>query len=929
MNDVQNVNQNIALTNKAAKVEYNKIQKVSNFFRGDNTNNSKQPKKLSYDIKEIFYTSRIKENEYEPKLLLEKLPAVFRFENTHNSNDSKTTTKTKNSSNDQKNNYNKLSINNSNEVSPDYKRYKNDRPKKRSENKKYNNFFIEEEINIQNQLQNKTYNNKNNKNNKDIIPLKIFTKTNNDNCNYKQKSSTTDYNKSIFTYNNNNIKNNNNNNNNHLKTDFSEYENLRPKKNNLIDLGYHNFPQQFNLKNTNFNKSLGEKFRYSEKIRQTTFNVRGNNIKNIYNEVLNTSELCKNRNIRKSSDSDVYPTKLNYIEKNIMKKNERSGSYMNMVNYQDFLQLDPYGYSPNATTTTNNNININTMTNNNLSSDSKTIKDEEMRLSAKPLLHPIIPNRKNSKEKEKMRVSRYINNNIRNIKNTSKISKMSIITENIFNEMNFDKKNIIKNININKNNYKISIDNINEGITFKYNNGFKYYFNLTYGNIFFLKEVQYNLAKGISTSIKSWNKIFNDNNNYLKIISRLLNTPENHFTFIIEYPRDSENINDIVNSVGLNDPRLIYFIVSEIYKNILILKHEQNEIIKDNKNISFCLCDLFLTAKEELKIMPPVIRKIPINASKSFNDNNNNNNKTKKDNNNGYICDCKKNIELLIQLFNIPTNNIAFFSLGLCILQLVTQNFLFKLKSYNLLIKEKNNNKYCCFIHSLLHIEENNCNCNKKKDLLLKNFLSQYNNKLINFIHQCMNNEEIKNYPNSDFIDCYDMMEKKIDLSMKELLSIINFNDNNYISLDNFLKNFKLLFGEMEIQKNDFKSLLHENKVINVIKRSFNVDKKELKDIIYKIIDNEDNEKNSELYDKDDFYQNENYANSGNCFYNDSCFSKIIDNNNNTNININNINKSKIRTIINDKNIDNKINNFHYNKNHVIFKNYNHSENNS
>jgi hypothetical protein len=255
---------------------------------------------------------------------------------------------------------------------------------------------------------------------------------------------------------------------------------------------------------------------------------------------------------------------------------------------------------------------------------------------------------------------------------------------------------------------------------------------------------------------------------------------------------------------------------------------------------------------------------------------------------------------------------------------MITQNFLYKLKSYNILIKDK---KYlnCCFIHSLLHIEDNNDNYNAKKDLLLKNFLSQYDNKLISFIHQCMKFEEIKNYPNSDFIDCYYMMEKKIDLSMKELLSIINFNDNNYISLNNFLKNFKLLFDEMKLEKNNFKSLLHENKVINVIKRSFNVDKKELKDRIYKIIDNEDNEKNYELSDKDDYAQNDIYANSGNSFFNASCFSKIVDNNNNNNI----INNNKIRTIINDYNNDNKMNNFDYNKNHIIFKNYNHSESNS
>ena len=900
MKNTQNLNQNILSNNKAVKLEYNKILKVSNFFRGENTNNNKQPKKLSYDTKEIFYTSRIKESEIEPKLLLEKLPPAFHFKNTQNSNDSKTTTQTKNSSKEHKNNYNKLSINDSNETSPDCKNDMNIyKLKKNSEESKIiNNFFIEEEINIQKYLQNKKSYTNNNKNNNDIIPLKIVTKTNNDF--FGVQKSSTDYNKNILIC-------NNINNNNHLKTDLSEYENLRPK-NNLIDLGYNPKLYKNNLnKNTTFNISKGEKFRSSDRIKQNTFNSNNKKIKNIYNEVLNNSDLYRN-NFRKGSDSEVYPTKLNYIEKKIMKKDERSGSYMNMVNYQDFLKVDPY-YSPNVT-----NTNINTITNNNLTNEAKTIKESEgLRLSAKPFLHPIIPNRKNSQNsKEKMRVSKYIDKNIQNIKTINKMPKMSIITENILNgiklDININKKNIIQNIN-NSRNKRIYLENINEGITYKYNNGFKYYFNLTYGNIFFLKEVQYHLAKGMSTSINAWNKIYNENHNYLNIITRLLNTPENHYTFIIEYPKGGENLYDIVNSIGLNDQKLIYHIISEIYKNILILKHDENEIIKDNQNIPFCLCDLFLTINEELKIMPPVIRKIPINASKIFN-----NNKNKKDN---YICcnicECKKNLENLIKLLNIQKTNISFFSLGLSILQIITQNFLFKLKSYNIIIKQKHKFK-CCLVHSLLNIEDE-C-CNKINDLLLINFLSQYDNKLINFIHQCTRFEEIKNYPNSDFIDCYYMMEKTLDLSMEEILSIITYNDNNYISLDNFLKNFKLLFNEMKFNKDDFKSLLHENKVIHAIKRSFNIDKKELKNKIYKIMDNEDND---ELYERDDFYQNDIYANSGRCFFNGSSL-KVIDNNNNNNNN-------KIKTIINDN--DNKRNGFHYNKNLVIFKNYKSNEKNS
>ena len=451
-------------------------------------------------------------------------------------------------------------------------------------------------------------------------------------------------------------------------------------------------------------------------------------------------------------------------------------------------------------------------------------------------------------------------------------------------------------------NKKKDIENINEGITYKMKNGFKYYFNLRNINIYFLKEVQYNLAKGVATSIKSWNEIYSENINYLNIISRKLNTPENHYTFIIEYPLGGESLYDIVNSIGLCEPKLIYYIIFEIYKKILKLKEENNEAIKEYKNIPFCLCNLFLTINEELKIMPPIIRKIPVNATKTNNDD-----KNKKENNSYYNeCECKKNFDILIQQINLPKKNISFFCLGLSILQIITNNFLFNLKSFNILIKQKNNFN-CCLIHSLKNIEEKICDT--EKDLLILNFLSRYDNKLFHFIHQITRFKEIEKNPNSDFIDCYYMMEKRIDLSMKELYKIIHLNTNNYISLDNFLKSFKLLFNDMKVDKNNFRALLNKNKVLNVIKRSFNIDKNILKNKIYNIIDN--NEFNDDLLETNVY---ENFANNGNCFFNDSL--KNIEKEN-----------KKIMTIINDtSNTENKRNSFNFNKNNIIFKNYNSSE---
>ena len=126
------------------------------------------------------------------------------------------------------------------------------------------------------------------------------------------------------------------------------------------------------------------------------------------------------------------------------------------------------------------------------------------------------------------------------------------------------------------------------------------------------------------------------------------------------------------------------------------------------------------------------------------------------------------------------------------------------------------------------------------------------------------------------------------------------------IILINFLNNFKLLFNNMKIEKNYFNVLIHENKVIDIIKRCFNIDKRELKIKIYKIIDNNKNE-------DEDF--NQNFANSGNCFFNASSMKKMENNNNN-----------KIKTINNEHN-NMKYNK--YNKNLVIFSNYNISENNT
>ena len=225
------------------------------------------------------------------------------------------------------------------------------------------------------------------------------------------------------------------------------------------------------------------------------------------------------------------------------------------------------------------------------------VNQNDIEDSSKPRLRPIIPKR--IKENNKAETCKYISQKVNNIKNVNKEPKISIITDNYLNGINLD---VYHNKKENQKNKMIRLENINEGITFKYKNGYKYYFNVRSVNIFLLKEVQFNYDKKILISINIWNKSFKNNLNYLNIICHLLNTPKNHYTFVIEYPKGGESLYDIIKCLGLLEQKTIYFIISEIYKNILLLKTEENEITKEFQNIPFCICNLFLTINEELKI---------------------------------------------------------------------------------------------------------------------------------------------------------------------------------------------------------------------------------------------------------------------------------------------------------------------------------------
>ena len=109
----------------------------------------------------------------------------------------------------------------------------------------------------------------------------------------------------------------------------------------------------------------------------------------------------------------------------------------------------------------------------------------------------------------------------------------------------------------------------------------------------------------------------------------------------------------------------------------------------------------------------------------------------------------------------------------------------------------------------------------------------------------------------------------------------------------------------MKINSINFKNLLHENKVINVLIRSFDIDKREFKNKFKQIINIENN------LEYDEYDENKNFVNSGSCFYLSSLRKKLENTGN------------KILNELNLQN-DNKIEN---NQGIIIFKNYNSNEN--
>ena len=129
--------------------------------------------------------------------------------------------------------------------------------------------------------------------------------------------------------------------------------------------------------------------------------------------------------------------------------------------------------------------------------------------------------------------------------------------------------------------------------------------------------------------------------------------------------------------------KLLLNITQIIYECLSKVKNDKN-----NKNILFCICDIYVNINNHIKIIPPFIRNVQKNK---------------------FFCKCKSSMNKLKNIFNYDKNNISLFSLGFILLQLITQNLIFKMKSFNYLIKAEKENyilcfKKCCFIHTLINI---------------------------------------------------------------------------------------------------------------------------------------------------------------------------------------------------------------------------------
>ena len=215
---------------------------------------------------------------------------------------------------------------------------------------------------------------------------------------------------------------------------------------------------------------------------------------------------------------------------------------------------------------------------------------------------------------------------------------------------------------------------------------------------------------------------------------------------------------------------------------------------------------------------------------------------------NNELCRCKKAIKNIIKLFDYKNDNISFLCMGISLIQLITENLLFKIPSFIFLFNKENyhsisNYKKCCLVHTLLNIDQNLFD--SKNDLLLTQFIKLYPESTLDFVHLCTKFSQQCNYNlvyKHAFLNMYDA-NSNIEIYTKELLSIVNLEskyNNKIFSYENFLQKFEKIYNKLEINPYIFERVLFHRKILSNINRAFNVNKNEEEDKVIQIIRKKD-----------------------------------------------------------------------------------------
>ena len=721
----------------------------------------------------------------------------------------------------------------------------------------FNNLPPEFNINKNNNVNNGVNNNNINYNGKinnfllgtkNDMEMKIKINNNNKtnsltNIHYNNLSSTTNniiQNNKKTNINNINIINKKANINNHFKTEGSEFE---ITKENIKNIG-----------NSNNFTSTGFK----------SFNI--SNIKNggktllkyNKNEYINNSDLSEIEEILNRKKDKIQKRKINQKEK---KDNSNNTSSMN----KKINNLSKNGIKPIKLNNYNNNYQRKVIPP--IMNKDKFIFDNESLFSIKKTQISNINNinyskiQKNNKSNSNLNLFEQQGKTYTNFKNEMKFNddneRKSLPIKNINNDNNKESEkpkfksrpssedNNKINYEINKTNININEkdkinskieeliltkkipNNLNEGLFYKYYNGYKYYFDLKNIDCYLFKDISDNNIQ----LIEQWKNNYRKCKNYLKILGYKQYEQQSYYSVVLEYPIGGENFNDIINSIGFYDIKLLLNISQIIYECFSFIKNDKN-----NSNIIFCLCDIYLNSNKHIKIIPPFIRNINIepniNNDKLFNKSSH--------------CQCKNSIFKIIKLFNYNKNSISLICFGFILLQLITQNLLFKMNSFNNLI---NNDTYiskykkCCFLHTLLNIESDLFD--SKNDLLISHFIKLYPECVMDFIHICTqfnyvdNNDKIYKH---EFLNMYGT-SSHIEIYFKELLKIITFDskyNHNDITFDSFLEKFESIYKNIDINPYIFYKVLHHKKILNTLMRAFNIHKNSDSDKFIKIIEKKD-----------------------------------------------------------------------------------------